>query len=124
MTTKTPATSRDRLKEAISELFDVENGELVSLVDNMQLDKRSTPRNEVVAEVSYTDGKRSVKGSIINVSATGMAIDTNCPFTVGKDITLTFPHPSGNKHLKMTGKIIRRTPKNIAVRFQNRISNL
>jgi hypothetical protein len=125
MTVKSPATSRDRLKDAISQLFEIENGELSALAEDLQLDKRSTQRKEhVAAEVTYTDNKRSAKGVIIDVGAEGISIDTNCPFAIGQDVILTFPHPSIKKYVKISGRIIRKTPKGIGVRFSKKIPGI
>ena len=60
---------------------------------------------------------RSVIGFIQDISVGGLSIEPDGPFSKGQEITLTFRHPSGHGHVKISGKIVRKDHKGIGVNF-------
>ena len=54
---------------------------------------------------------------IKNISCGGVFIETSESFSAGEHITLTFSPPNRNKPLRITGRVVRRTPEGIGVEF-------
>jgi len=40
------------------------------------------------------------------------------PFSVGQEVSLTFPLPNSQKHIKITGEVVRTSPQGIGVKFK------
>ncbi|MBW1797372.1 MAG: PilZ domain-containing protein, partial [Deltaproteobacteria bacterium] len=40
------------------------------------------------------------------------------PFSIGQDVTLTFPLPNHQEHIKINGEVVRSTPHGIGVKFK------
>jgi hypothetical protein len=119
-----PSNIRDRLKAALSQLFNFKKANLFAHIDDFQLEKRAYQRNKHFTEVCYADNRRSVIGFIQNISAGGLSIEPVGPFFEGQEITLTFKPPSGRGHVKISGKIVRKDHKGIGVQFTNKIENM
>jgi hypothetical protein len=124
MADNVPANIRDRLKAALSHLFDIKKENLFALIDDLQLEKRANQRKKLFTEVCYADNDRSTIGFIQDISAGGLSIEPDGPFSEGQEITLTFRHPSVNGHVKISGKIVRKDRNGIGVQFSNIIENI
>jgi hypothetical protein len=124
MTDNAPANINDRLKEAISHIFNFKEKKLVNMVNTLQLEKRESDRKKHFAEVCYADGDRSADGFIQDISSGGLSIEPDGPFTKGQVITLTFMHPSGEDFIKITGKIVRKDKRGLGVQFSKQIENI
>ena len=77
------------------------------------------PRTPRLQEVDFVVQGRAYGGFIGNVSAGGAFIETRESFSIGREITLTFPSPAKNGCVKMSGKIVRTDSKGIGVKFNN-----
>ena len=53
-----------------------------------------------------------------DISFGGVFIETSTPFSVGQEISLTFPIPNQQKHIKITGEIVRISDQGIGVKFK------
>ena len=107
---------------------------LVELIMDMPLDKRQALLKDLEKETSkdakkhhripfimavdYVMQDRMYKDFIQDISAGGLFIETNKPFSLGQDVTLSFPLPNHQEHIKITGKVVRATPKGIGVKFE------
>jgi Tfp pilus assembly protein PilZ len=119
-----PNSIRDRLKAAINQLFEFQKEKFFSAIDDLQLEKRLSPRKKHFSEVCYADSNRSVNAFIQDISVGGLSIEPDGPFSKGQEITLTFMHPSGSKQIKITGKIVRKDQKGIGVAFSKKIDGI
>jgi hypothetical protein len=111
----------DELIDAIKKLSESQQEYLLQAVKDWIDDKRGYPRKECQAEVIYSDNNRLVQGMIINISAGGLFLQPDSPFTVGQEITLTFEHPFAKKQMKVVGEIVRSDEKGIGVKFNQNI---
>jgi len=68
--------------------------------------------------VDYSTEDHVYKDFIRNISAGGVFIETRMPFTVGKEVSLTFPLPDSQKHIKIIGEVARTTPHGVGVKFK------
>lgn len=124
MADDTPVNVNERLKDAISHIFNFKKEKIADLVGDLQLEKRESDRKPYCAEVCYTDNKRIAEGFIQNISEGGISIEPDGPFAKGQIITLTFTHPSGESFIKITGKIVRKDGKGLGIKFSRNIDNL
>jgi len=79
---------------------------------------RKHQRKPFIMLVDYVTQDRMYKDFIQDISAGGLFIETNKPFSVGQDVTLTFPLPDHQEHIKITGEVVRATPQGIGVKFK------
>jgi len=79
--------------------------------------ERVFKRIPVFVVVNYTVEGRAYQDFVRNVSAGGVFIETPERFSVGQEVCLTFSLPSYPKEVKITGEIIRTTPKGVGVEF-------
>ena len=75
-------------------------------------------RKPFIMVVDYMMQDRIYKDFIQDISAGGLFIETNKPFSLGQDVTLTFPLPDHQEHIKITGEAVRTTPQGIGVKFK------
>lgn len=47
-----------------------------------------------------------------------MFIEAHMPFSVGQELSLTFPLPKYQKHIKITGEVVRTSSEGIGVKFK------
>ena len=62
---------------------------------------------------------RSFKSYIIDISAVGALIESNDLFPIGQKILMALNLPNQPKALELTGRIVRSSPRGIAVKYQN-----
>jgi hypothetical protein len=124
MANNSPTDIRDRLKAAISQLFKFKREDLLGIIEGLQLEKRENERKKYCAEVCYADGNRAVNAFIQDISVSGLSIEPDGPFSLGQEITLTFMHPSGAGHIKISGKIARKDSKGIGVEFDKKVIDI
>lgn len=68
--------------------------------------------------VDYSTQGHVYKDFIQDISSGGVFIQTHMPFTVGQEVSLTFPLPSFQKHVKVIGEVVRSTPQGVGVKFK------
>jgi PilZ domain len=124
MTEQNAANIDERLNRSISTLSAHQKEKLLALCEDLQKDRRKQPRTRHVAEVIYADAHRSASGFIQNISAGGLYIEPESVLDTGGKITLTFDHPDGKGHIKITGNIVRKDPKGFAIKFTDAIESL
>lgn len=80
--------------------------------------KRRHHRKPFSMVVDYAAEGRAYKDYIQNISAGGVFIETRMPFTVGQEVSLSFPLPNHEKYIKITGEVVRTSPQGIGVKFK------
>jgi len=80
--------------------------------------RRKRVREPFFMVVNYSVEDRFYTSHILNISAGGVFIETRIAFTAGQEISLTFPLPDYQKHIKIIGKIVRLTQQGIGVKFK------
>ena len=114
-----------RLIELINSLSKSQQRELVSMLEDWQhTNQREHPRKPCFMAVDYADQDRAFKDFIKNISAGGLFIETTTPFSIGRELTLTFSSTYYDKPIKITGEIVRTTPEGIGVRFKGENDDL
>ena len=79
--------------------------------------KREHYRKPFFTVVDFTTRGHAFKDFIKNISAGGVFIETSIPFNLGQELSLTFALPNCQKHIKITGEVVRVTPRGIGVKF-------
>ena len=79
--------------------------------------KRRHTRKPFFMVVDYSSKDRTYKDFIQNISPGGVFIETRMPFSIGQEVSLTFPLPSYDKHIKITGQVVRTDEAGIGVKF-------
>jgi Tfp pilus assembly protein PilZ len=80
--------------------------------------RRKRKREPFFMVVNYSVEDRCYTSHIIDISAGGVFIETRIPFTSGQEVSLTFPLPDYQKHIKIIGEIVRVTQQGIGVKFK------
>ena len=106
-----------RLVELITDMPEDKQQALVrDLEKEASKGAREHHRKSFVMVVDYVMQDRMYKDFIQDISAGGLFIETSQPFSVGQDVTLTFPLPDHQEHIKITGEVVRTTPQGIGVK--------
>ena len=80
--------------------------------------KRGHTRKPFLMVVDYASPDRLYKDFIQNISPGGVFIETSVPFSVGQEISLAFPLPKSQRHVKIAGEVARVDKKGIGVKFK------
>lgn len=80
--------------------------------------KREHHRNPFFIVVDYATQGHAYRDFIQNISPGGVFIETPMPFTVGQELSLVFAPPDYQKHIKITGEVVRISPQGIGVKFK------
>ena len=109
----------ERLIELVNGLPEEKKQALLAILEDWHRTlQRKHPRKSCFMAVDYADRDRAFKDFIRNISAGGVFIETNLPFSIGKEITLTFSSSKYERQIKITGKIARTGRGGIGVRFK------
>ncbi len=82
--------------------------------------KRVYPRRSCFISVDYDTEDYSTRKDIRNLSVGGAYIETGESFSAGQEILLWFTDPRNERIVvKVPGKIVRRDPGGIGVKFEN-----
>jgi len=68
--------------------------------------------------IDYSAQDHVYKDFIQDISSGGVFIQTHMPFTVGQEVSLTFPLPNYQKHVKVMGEVVRSTSQGVGVKFK------
>jgi len=107
---------------------------LIELIKNMPEDEKQTllkdleekpfegrrkyARKPFLMAVDYSTKDHIYKDFIQDISTGGVFIETHMPFTVGQEVSLTFPLPNYQKHIKVVGEVVRSTTQGVGVKFK------
>ena len=119
---------RGRLFELIFNMPEAETRDLLKKLEIYWLpqyeERRKHPRKSTFIHVDCSGNKCAFTDFIQNLSAGGLYIDTQLPFFVGQELSMTFSVANGEAPIKITGKIVRVDSKGIGVEFDAFLSNL
>jgi len=109
-----------RLMNLVMDMPEEEQEDLLTRLEERILQKevRDNFRKPFFMNVNYATCERNYNDFIKDISAGGLFIETRRPFSIGQDIVLTFPFPEEQKHVKVSGEIVRTTENGIGVRFK------
>jgi Tfp pilus assembly protein PilZ len=91
---------------------------LRELVERLLKGNRKHERESFFMVVDYSTEDRIYKDYIKDISADGIFIETRMPFSVGRELSLSFPFPNYQKYIKITGELIRIALQGIGVKFK------
>jgi Tfp pilus assembly protein PilZ len=90
---------------------------LIELENKMIKEKRQFPRKPFFVSVDYADQENFYQDFIRDINPNGVFIDTKKPFSVGKEVTLSFPIPHEQGQVQIKGVIVRVSDRGIGVKF-------
>jgi hypothetical protein len=112
---------RGRLFELIFSMPEEETRELLKKLEIRWMptyeERRKHPRKSTFIHVDCAGNKCAFTDFIQNLSAGGLYIDTQLPFFVGQELSMTFSVTNGEAPIKITGKIVRVDSRGIGVKF-------
>lgn len=79
--------------------------------------KREHYRKPFFTVVDFTTRGHAFKDFIKDISPGGVFIETSIPCNIGQELSLTFALPNCQKHIKITGEVVRITLQGIGVKF-------
>mgnify|MGYP001066964548 CR=1 FL=1 len=108
-----------RLIELIKNMSEDEQRTLLKdLEERPSEGRRKHVRRLFLTAVDYSTQDHVYKDFIQDISAGGVFIQTHMPFTVGQEVSLTFPLPNYQRHVKVIGEVVRSTPQGVGVKFK------
>jgi Tfp pilus assembly protein PilZ len=113
-----------RLIELITAMSDDEQRDLLAKLEEGYLaEKRKHARKRYNVSVDCITSEGLQKGSLQNISVGGLLLQTNeiNTFSLGKKIRLRIPYPNGQKHIVVTGEVVRIDSRGIGVTFIRRL---
>lgn len=108
----------DAVKVIAEMCRNAERTDLEALEDIVFEGQREHSRKPLVTVVDYATQGQAYRDFIQNISAGGVFIETAVPSSIGQELSLTFALPSQQAHIKITGEVVRISPKGIGVRFK------
>jgi len=87
-------------------------------------EKRKCPRKSTFIWTECSADTRFFTDFIQNLSVSGLFIETQLPFFVGEELSMTFSLPGADDPIKITGKIVRIDSKGIGVQFDALLSDI
>ena len=108
-----------RLIELIKNMPEDEQRTLLKDLEEKPFEgRRKYVRKPFLMAVDYSMKDHVYKDFIQDISAGGVFIETHMPFTVGQEVSLTFPLPNYQKHIKVVGEVVRYTTQGVGVKFK------
>jgi len=108
-----------RLIELIKNMPEDEQRTLLKDLEEKPFEgRRKHVRKPFLMTVDYSTQDHVYKDFIQDISTGGVFIQTHMPFTVGQEVSLTFPLPNYQKHIKVTGEVVRSTTQGVGVKFK------
>jgi len=108
-----------RLIELIKNMPEDEQRTLLKDLEEKPFEgRRKHVRKPFLMAVDYSTQDHVYKDFIQDISTGGVFIQTHMPFTVGQEVSLTFPLPNYQKHIKVTGEVVRSTTQGVGVKFK------
>jgi uncharacterized protein (TIGR02266 family) len=108
-----------RLIELIKNMPEDEQRTLLKDLEEKPFEgRRKHARKPFLMAVDYSTQDHVYKDFIQDISTGGVFIQTHMPFTVGQEVSLTFPLPNYQKHIKVTGEVVRSTTQGVGVKFK------
>ena len=83
-------------------------------------DSRQNPRSPYRRVTFFTTKDRNYKGFITNISRSGAVIVTKYKFALGQKIQLVIPGNKKHNDMKLSGSVVRLSPKGAGIKFDRR----
>jgi Tfp pilus assembly protein PilZ len=80
--------------------------------------EKRAPRKSCKIPVKYQTFDRVYSDRIMNISQSGVFIDTTRPIFVGEEIVMDFQIEGVNKALRMEGKVVHASSRGVGIEFQ------
>ena len=87
-------------------------------------EKRKYHRKHTFIWTECSANTRFFTDFIQNLSVSGLFIETQLPFFVGEELSMTFSLPGADDPIKITGKIVRIDSNGIGVQFNELLSDI
>jgi uncharacterized protein (TIGR02266 family) len=87
-------------------------------LDDEESSMRGHRRKRCLIRVTYSTREQSFQDYILDISAVGVFIETDHPFSVGQDMILTFKLPNYQQPLKLDAAVAWIGNKGIGVKFK------
>jgi Tfp pilus assembly protein PilZ len=81
--------------------------------------EKRAPRKSCQIPVKYTTFDRVYSDQIMNISQSGVFIETRRPIFVGEEILMDFKIEGVNKTLKINGKVVHASSRGVGIEFKN-----
>lgn len=108
-----------RLIELIERMSNEEQKDLVKQLEERLFDgKREYDRKHYFSVVDYNTRGGGHTGFIENISASGVFIGTSKSFSVGEEISMAFPLPISQEHVRIQGEVVWVSGEGIGVKFK------
>jgi uncharacterized protein (TIGR02266 family) len=108
-----------RLIELIKNMPEDEQRALLKDLEEKPFEgRRKHARKSFLMAVDYSTQDHVYKDFIQDISTGGVFIQTHMPFSVGQEVSLTFPLPNYQKHIKIVGEVVRSNPQGVGVKFK------
>ena len=108
-----------RLIELIKNMPEDEQRALLKDLEEKPFEgRRKHARKPFLMAVDYSTQDHVYKDFIQDISTGGVFIQTHMPFSVGQEVSLTFPLPNYQKHIKIVGEVVRSSPQGVGVKFK------
>jgi len=108
-----------RLIELIKNMSEDEQQTLLKDLEERPFEgRRKHVRRPFLMVIDYSAQDHVYKDFIQDISSGGVFIQTHMPFTVGQEVSLTFPLPNYQKHVKVMGEVVRSTSQGVGVKFK------
>jgi uncharacterized protein (TIGR02266 family) len=118
VTTKSDPQSRDRCLQAGCDDYMTKPVTQRDFFDKIKkfinIEKRRAPRAPLRVTADCFQGERSFQNYVVDVSQSGMFIETPSPFPVGTGLVLKFALPRQGACLHVKGRVARTSPPSLA----------
>ncbi len=106
----------DQLVELISKMPDGEQEKLLEALKKRRPEQREK-RMETYTETVFTVDGKDYKGAVLDLSRSGLFIETDEIFPIGQEISINWERSQDAKIIKVRGRIARVEPNGIGVQF-------
>lgn len=106
----------DQLVEMISKMTDEEQERLLEALKKRRSQQRED-RIDLYVETRFTVGSKDYKGVVLDISRSGLFIETDDSFSVGQEISVRLKRGLDEKTVRVKGRISRIESNGIGVQF-------
>ena len=106
----------DQLVELISKMSDGEQEKLLEALKKRRAEEREE-RMALYTETRFTVGDEEYKGIVLDLSSSGLFIETDEPFSIGQEISINWQRSQDAKIIKVRGRIARVESNGIGIQF-------
>lgn len=113
------------LFEIILNLDEKQQNKLLTIAKTVFLiEKRNADRKPCQIPIYYATEDKVYTGYIINISRSGLFIETKKNLPIGDEILMTFRLRGLKKPIKVNGKIVHTNRSGVGIKFKNNCSKL